>query len=324
MNSDRQQCTAATTSTFELSKFYLSLTKQSDHISTTQRSDHSPRMSKIHNVFAGNPGSGKSCIANTIIGACIFQSGISLGSGLTTALNTHEHNSQLYSDTPGLDDIHMRRLAAREISAGLTNASGPACKLRLVFVVTLEDGRVRPADVVTIDSILRAIQDAGVADVGCRFSLIINKCSRAELNIIAKHPDKRDAVVRALSAGYEIDCENQVLFVPRCDECDGVDNALLTSLTSKLTHFIENCPLMEIPDNIVNVDVTDFQQRIDELVGEVSGLRAIVGDMQQNVRNQSSYDYEEDPLRRFAHSAVFALAYGILQRFVPSLRAARS
>ncbi|KAI0557687.1 50S ribosome-binding GTPase [Gracilaria domingensis] len=54
-----------------------------------------------HVIVAGNPGSGKSSILNCIIGDLVFESGISLGSGLTTALHTKEISGVLYSDTPG-------------------------------------------------------------------------------------------------------------------------------------------------------------------------------------------------------------------------------
>ena len=100
-----------------------------------------------HLLFVGNPGAGKSCLLNGCIGAVEFQSGVSIATGMTTHLQWHEDETGLkFGDTPGLTDVEKREQAAAEISEALRQEG----EYRLVFVVTLASGRVRPDDITTM------------------------------------------------------------------------------------------------------------------------------------------------------------------------------
>ena len=48
-----------------------------------------------------------------------FKSGISIGSGLTSELDTMNINGITYMDTPGLDDISKRKQASEAITKAL-------------------------------------------------------------------------------------------------------------------------------------------------------------------------------------------------------------
>ena len=94
-------------------------------------------------ILAGNPGSGKSTLLNSLAGKITFPSGVSIGEGLTTIVQTARGtDGKLYGDTPGLDDVAIRAKAAGEMNKILRANNA----IKLVFVVTLEAGRVKPAE----------------------------------------------------------------------------------------------------------------------------------------------------------------------------------
>ena len=123
-------------------------------------------------IMAGNPGVGKSTILNTIIGRAVFDSGISLGSGMTTVLQNYSDGGYTYTDTPGLDDVRTRKKAAEEISQALKLGGD----IQLIFVMTLEAGRIRGVDMATMTQILDAIEEVGVS-VNYKFTILVNKVS---------------------------------------------------------------------------------------------------------------------------------------------------
>lgn len=258
----------------------------------------------IHNVFAGNPGSGKSTIANTIIGDTVFRSGISLGVGLTTALDTHQHKDEKFSDTPGLDDINVREQAAKEISTGLSRAE----KLRLIFVCTLEDGRVRPADVVTIDTILDAICEVGVC-VESGFSLIINKCNDGVLSALQVDERSRKMITETFANGRMLE---HVYFAPKCAEAEGMDDVLLP-IFEELNTFVQSAPVLRMPGIPVTIDLSYYQERLNALLHEISRLRKIISSLKLG----SSGDGVPTLAEQLTRGAAFAFVVGVLRRAAP-------
>ena len=121
-----------------------------------------------YRLFIGNPGVGKSALANCIAKAVLFQSGINFGKGMTCQLDAREHKGITYLDTPGLDNTKMRRDAAHAITAGLKKNG----LYQIFFVVTLESGRLRATDLTTIKLVLEHVPDI------TSYSLIINKLSK--------------------------------------------------------------------------------------------------------------------------------------------------
>jgi small GTP-binding protein len=119
-------------------------------------------------LFIGNPGVGKSTLLNGLMGEARFESGVSIGHGLTTILSTREHKGVTYMDTPGLDDTEMRKQAAEEIEAALKRGGD----YRICFVITLEAGRGRPADFVTMKLVAEAVKKP------FPFVVVVNKLSK--------------------------------------------------------------------------------------------------------------------------------------------------
>uniref|UniRef100_A0A7M5XC70 G domain-containing protein n=1 Tax=Clytia hemisphaerica TaxID=252671 RepID=A0A7M5XC70_9CNID len=136
-------------------------------------------------LVAGNPGSGKSTVLNCLMQSRSsemlqedqrFQSGVSIGSGMTYQLDVKELNGIVYMDTPGLDDIDKRKQAAEAITQALKRDGS----YQIIFVVTLEAGRVRPADVATISLILDSAPEI------TNYGVIFNKLSKPVLRELTK------------------------------------------------------------------------------------------------------------------------------------------
>ena len=116
-------------------------------------------------MFCGNPGAGKSTLCNSIFQQARFRSGVSARTGMTTEKQEYQHEGKLYIDTPGLADPDKRVPAGKEIEEALKNNSN----YKIVFIATLESGRIRPADIDTIETVCEAIQ------VPFEYGLIFNK-----------------------------------------------------------------------------------------------------------------------------------------------------
>lgn len=124
-------------------------------------------------LLLGNPGSGKSTLLSTLVGASCFRSGISLGAGLTRDVETFEYDGMQFVDTPGLEDVHLRERSGRAIQKAL---SMPAENFRVIFVITLEAGRMRPVDIAMVWFLATAMRKAKMTMPD--LAIIINKCDR--------------------------------------------------------------------------------------------------------------------------------------------------
>ncbi len=221
-------------------------------------------MDKTHVVFAGNPGVGKSFILNSLIGQVNFKSGINIGEGMTQVLERYDAPDYVYFDTPGLDDIAMREQAALEISQALEGG----CEMKLIFVVTLEAGRIKPADLTTIRVVLKAIEDVGV-DASGRYSVIVNKCN----STLMKH----FAMVRPREKVRSTFCMVKFLqnigFFPNIRAADDQGDYLLED-NSQYAKFVKEAPTMCLPENAeVKVDTTNYDKIYEHYEKELDSLR---------------------------------------------------
>ena len=130
-----------------------------------------------YRIFIGNPGAGKSTLANCVARKLLFKSGVSIGQGLTFQLDIKKHDGITYIDTPGLADYKMRKEAAKEIVKALKQDG----TYQVFFVISLEAGRIRPEDIVTIKLVLESTSDIQY------YNLIINKLSTMTYNILVQN-----------------------------------------------------------------------------------------------------------------------------------------
>ena len=126
-------------------------------------------------IFIGNPGTGKSSLINCHAGELLFKSGVSAsGSGITFELNKCTHKGRCYMDTPGLSDWKLWKAAAKAIDEALQQGGS----FHIVFVLTLNCGRLASDDLTTMKLVFDAVQDKIHDD---SFSILINKTTKGFL-----------------------------------------------------------------------------------------------------------------------------------------------
>lgn len=148
---------------------------------------------KEYILFVGNPGVGKSTLINSLLKKKVADSGISLtGTGVTKKMQSYVHDNITYIDTPGLneDEAADKLAAAKEIEAAL-KFNG---KYRIFFVMTLEAGRIRPADIATINEVMNSINAPDK-----KYNIIITKSEEKIIKEIQNNPN--NSVIKSANLG---------------------------------------------------------------------------------------------------------------------------
>jgi hypothetical protein len=106
---------------------------------------------------------------NGLLRSPVFESGVAFIGSLTEFFQQHQaQDGTIYADTPGLDDSRRREEAGKEIGIALRQNGN----YKIVFVVNLNSGRLVSADLVTIETVMRAIN---VDKKLLQYSVIVNK-----------------------------------------------------------------------------------------------------------------------------------------------------
>eukprot|EP00170_Pyropia_yezoensis_P007884 contig_32592_g7909 len=141
-----------------------------------------------HVIVVGDPGVGKSTFLNSLVGVATFQSGLSVSCGLTKELQSVVIDGTRFSDTPGLDDNRLKEQAA----AAIVQAVHLGGNVKIVFIMTMEGGRLRGSNLATIKIVLDALQQAGIV-VEQSFSVVFNKVTAGELELWQAEMSTSDA-----------------------------------------------------------------------------------------------------------------------------------
>merc|ERR1711916_326718 len=164
-------------------------------------------------VLVGNPGAGKSTLTNAAVGEIKTRSGVSFGRGVT------------YIDTVGLADVKARQQAAKDISRALSQDG----LYKIVFVVSLEGGRVKAEDLETMGLVLESVS----SPVPLTYGVIVNKVTdkiAAKLKPAVKAGLLRDLTIQGFSAP-------SVVYLPFVAELEDADN-VLAPFRAELMEFL--------------------------------------------------------------------------------------
>jgi len=242
---------------------------------------------KKYLLFAGNPGVGKSTLLNCIMNrrSCgklgenqIFKSGISMGSGMTFELDIKQIDGVIYMDTPGLEDIKMRKQAAKAITEALKRDG----EYQIVFVVTLEAGRVRPTDVTTITLVLESAKEI------THYGVIFNILGKRVLKKINEENFKMELLTQvSLKSG-----PNKPVPIPfslgRYPELDDEDNAIIS--IPELEDFLSTLPPIKIQSkNVEEISTDNYQALKDKTEEELAFLKENNKAMQKKMEENKEY-----------------------------------
>lgn len=217
-------------------------------------------------VFIGNPGTGKSSTMNCYLGEVLFKSGFSkTGSGVTFQLDIQRSGDNTWMDTPGLSDTMLREEAARAINEALQQGGA----FRLVFVLTLEEGRVRADDITTIKMVLEAC-NGRCEQVGIdQFALLINKTSKEWLDQMSK--EELGVWCKSVNSFFtkkKMPTTKYINFAPEVTELKAANNKLV-ALDASTRAFIDHLPTINIDkEQLEEVNADDFdalREAMDEM-----------------------------------------------------------
>ena len=79
-------------------------------------------------------------------GKKLFESGVSIGNGLTSELGREIVGERCYLDTPGVADATYRQEAGTALSFVFRQGG----KMKILFFVTQKDGRIKAEDTATM------------------------------------------------------------------------------------------------------------------------------------------------------------------------------
>lgn len=191
-----------------------------------------------------------------------FKSGFSIGKGITCEFKSYKNTDGVnYGDTPGLSDIEMRKQAAEEITKALKMNGN----FKIIFVVTIEAGRVRVDDVTTINIILGSVNIPNIS-----FGVILNKIGKNAMKKIQENDEDFKNIFTSLNTGnYKTD---KIFLNPYVQELDDEDDVLYSF--GDLKEFCKELPFQMIhPEQVQTMDVDSFQKKKEEYERIVTKLK---------------------------------------------------
>ncbi|EFA79986.1 hypothetical protein PPL_06807 [Heterostelium album PN500] len=179
---------------------------------------------------------------------------------MTTTSHSHEIDDTVVIDTPGLQDVKMREKSAQEIEKQLKKDKS----FKIVYVITLESGRIKAHDLQTINSINRAIKTE------FQYGIIINKVSKYLQQIIDATPDMLNICFDLLD---KQPCK--IFILNEIEELDDRDNALLKDMEviKELYLFLDKVPASFLSkERVDKVDVRDYNKMVNDMESKIHSL----------------------------------------------------
>jgi GTPase Era involved in 16S rRNA processing len=242
---------------------------------------------KLHIVLAGNPGVGKSTILNSLTGAGtpIFRSGFSVSTGMTTVLQKFETESYVLGDTPGLMDIETKERAAQAIVSLFRSVKF----MKLIFVVTIESGRIRPQDVTTMDIILSSFQNI---DMTNKFGIVINKISPRAKARLSTGPE-----LLVTFAALNVKFKTCHIVINESDENLVDADNVMSEPTEPVLLVIANVLTIRV-DGVTDIVLDEVEKLRTEYETKLNNLYGLMD--QNNVQNEKKLQEQGRILRKLS------------------------
>jgi len=219
-------------------------------------------------IFVGNPGTGKSTFLNGVFGEVQFRAGIAVGEGITSKLEWKTHsNGDEFADTPGLADVKLREDAAKAITGALKSGTD---EYKIIFFMTEEAGRVRPADVQTIHTVISAVKE--IQD-DIPYGIVINKLSKKLKKKYLETIHKVEGFVTPKIEGKEYPPKKMYLALKN-DDLEDEDDCLWEVDDDFKTFLYEDVPSIRLePEKVSEVCVKDYDESVEKYETELRELR---------------------------------------------------
>lgn len=170
-----------------------------------------------------------------------------------------------FMDTPGLDDIKMRKQAALAISEALRQDG----VYQVVFIVTLEAGRVRPADVCVINLVLESAPEV------TKYSVVFNKLSKDVVKSLKGSSEKANKILTSLNLKVKYDGEKAIfshLFLGKIQQLD--DKNDVTTRIADLEKFMTTAPIIVIhSNNVKDIELDKYEKYVEQLEVKIKELQ---------------------------------------------------
>jgi len=239
-------------------------------------------------IFVGNPGVGKSALLNGYIGKgdIHFKSGVSMGNGMTSDLDhfVDAKSGVQFFDTPGLADPVLRDRAVHAIGAGLRKGGD----FKVMFVVTLESGRVRPQDVTTAKMVLDSAHD--IKDN--QYALVFNKISKSIFNKFSE--DDFNLASATFLSNLRVKTRH-IHFIPKHQSLDDEDNVKwhLGQELPDVKDFFDDAPVIQIfPQHVKKIEA-DFEGQLKHITSGLADAKRKHEEELKRIREQITQDQKE-------------------------------
>eukprot|EP01132_Coremiostelium_polycephalum_P001033 gene1033-1311_t len=202
----------------------------------------------------------------------VAQSGVTFGEGLTRVQQGYFYNKTLYIDTPGLYDVNvaMREQAAKEIEKALKHNNN----YKIVFVATLESGRIKPVDLVMVNTICDAIRTD--FEYGIIFNQVATKVKQ-KIEQDSKNPVVIAKYLKALNKQ-----PTALVMLEKINAMEGENKMYFDNNHEnrcKILKFLDQLKTYNIVAQAVNpLDISDDQVKIAKME---SSLKNTVADLQK-------------------------------------------
>jgi len=214
---------------------------------------------------------------NSLLKSTYFDSGVSLGTGLTKTCQQKERAGIVYIDTPGLSDIKYRHDFAVEIKKALMLGGA----FQIFFVITLEQGRIRPDDKTTMKLVLEA------APVNSSYSVIINKL---EPEVFAQFSDENSPKIVEFTVllNEGLPGTNSFYYCQHVPFLSGHNNTL-AQFEEDFYQFVRDAPLVQIdPTTVQDIKENEFETTKMLLTEQLNRLQQIEKEMKTKIQLQAS------------------------------------